>query len=81
MKKTEKQNAKLKEPKANTHSKKTYDGHIPSIIGKRRILVSGNPRGGFHYVDNNPDAVKRVKARLGKTFIRDLGVVLNDVRP
>ena len=58
-----------------------YEGKIPSIVGRRRILFKGNPRGGFTYVDDTPQAVKAIKNRLGSNFIRDLGVVKNDPRP
>ena len=58
-----------------------YLGRLPSIVGRRRILFRGDPRGGFKYVNDTPEAVAAIKARLGKDFIRDLGVVKNDPRP
>lgn len=55
----------------------TYDGELPSIIGKHRILL----RGKADYVFVSAHQVESARDRYGKDFVRDLGEVTVDPRP
>lgn len=78
MKKT---NPTDRKPKVDNNDGSTYQGAIPSIVGRRRLLVRASGKEGFLYVDDNAKSIEAVKARYGNDFIRVLPVVTVEHKP
>lgn len=62
--------------KSDLTGKDTYQGELPSIVGRRRLLVRASGKESFIFV--NQEAVPAIKTKYGSDFIRDCGVVTHD---